>query len=86
MSRKDKKKKIIGVLAIIFAYIYIVWRALFTLPLEHGIISIIAGVCLLLAEFIGIISGTEQLSVPDKKNLPVVFIIGTEPVLWVPQL
>lgn len=70
MSRKDKKKKVICGLAIIFAFIYIVWRALFTLPLEHGIISIVAGVCLLLAEFIGIISGTEQLSVPNKKNLP----------------
>ena len=70
MNWKDRKKKIICILAIVFSIIYMVWRTFYTLPFKHGVIAIIAGICLLIAELIGIISGTEQLSVPKKKKLP----------------
>ena len=78
MNKSVKRKRILCFLAMIFSIIYLVWRAFFTLPFEYGIISIIAGIGLLLAEMIGIISGTEQLTMVDKKSMPECPVIPLE--------
>lgn len=70
MNESVKRKRFFSILAIVFSIIYLCWRAFCTLPLDYGIVSIIVGIGLLLAEMIGIISGTEQLIVIDKNQLP----------------
>ena len=70
MNKSVRRKRILCSLAIVFSVIYLGWRAFFTLPLEYGIISIIVGIGLLLAELVGIVSGSEQLIVVEGKHLP----------------
>lgn len=68
MNRKFRRS--LSVIAIIFSIIYLCWRTFFTLPFGYGALSVVAGICLLLAEIIGIISGTEQLVVSDEHYIP----------------
>lgn len=49
------KKKLLLILTTITTVIYILWRIFFTIPFERGIVSLIAGIALLLAETIGAI-------------------------------
>lgn len=42
-------------LTIIFTCIYLTWRLLFTIPLEHGVVSIVAGLSLFIVEFLGML-------------------------------
>lgn len=50
-----KKSRIWFVLNIFFTSIYLIWRFFFTIPLEYGMVSIIAGISLLLVEFLGML-------------------------------
>lgn len=70
MNKSVNRKRILCLLAIVFAIIYLCWRAFFTLPFEYGIFSVVAGICLLLAELVGITSGSEQLIAVENKYLP----------------
>ena len=38
-----------------FTIIYLVWRTFFTIPLEYGLVSIIAGIALLIVEVLGMV-------------------------------
>lgn len=67
------KRKILLVLTTITTVIYILWRIFFTIPFERGIVSLIAGIALVLAETIGAIeafSHYKNLSVVKYPELP----------------
>lgn len=49
------KKKIILILFSTTSFIYIFWRIFFTLPIDNGLISLILGLVLVIAETIGVI-------------------------------
>lgn len=49
------KNRIWFILTIVFTCIYLIWRILFTIPLEAGIVSIIAGLSLFIVEFLGML-------------------------------
>ena len=70
MNKSVHRKRILSYLAIAFSIIYLVWRAFCTLPVGYGILSMVLGIGLLIAELVGIISGTEQLIVISDKHLP----------------
>lgn len=67
------KNKVLLVLATITSVIYILWRIFFTIPFGRGIVSLIAGVALVLAETIGAIeafSHYKNLSETKYPELP----------------
>lgn len=49
------KRKILLLASSITAFIYIFWRLFFTIPTQHGMISLIAGLSLAIAETVGVI-------------------------------
>lgn len=49
------RHNLLMLLAVITSTIYILWRIFFTIPLTHGIVSLIAGIALVVAEAIGVI-------------------------------
>ena len=49
------KMKILLITSSITAFIYIFWRLFFTIPTQHGMISLIVGLSLAIAETIGVI-------------------------------
>lgn len=51
----SKKSRIWFVLNIFFTSIYLIWRFFFTIPVEYGMVSIIAGLSLLIVEFLGML-------------------------------
>lgn len=51
---KQKLKSILGVLYLIFALIYIIWRIGWTIPFDHGVWSVVFSIILFLAEIVGI--------------------------------
>ena len=61
--------------AMITSLIYIGWRIFFTIPTQHGIVSLIAGIALVAAEAIGIIEAFNHYrnmraaSAPDKPSV-----------------
>lgn len=67
------KKKILLILTTITTILYILWRIFFTIPFERGIVSLIAGIALVLAETIGAIeafSHYKNLSAIKYPELP----------------
>lgn len=70
MNKSVNRKRVLCIAAIVFSVIYLGWRTFFTLPFEYGIFSMVAGIGLLLAELVGILSGSEQLIVVEDKHLP----------------
>lgn len=67
------KRKILLVAASITAFIYIFWRLFFTIPTQHGIISLIAGLSLAIAETVGVIeafSHYKNLSSNKEPEMP----------------
>lgn len=65
--------KILLVLASITSFIYIFWRLFFTIPTQHGMISLIAGLSLAIAETIGVIeafSHYKNLSSNKEPEMP----------------
>lgn len=73
------KRKILLVASSITAFIYIFWRLFFTIPIHHGMISLIAGLSLAIAETVGVIeafSHYKNLSSnkePEMPEIPVEF-------------
>ena len=51
----DSKNKIWFVLNIFCTIMYLLWRIFFTLPIGYGVVSIIAGVALLVVEVLGLV-------------------------------
>lgn len=49
------KNRVWFILNILFTCIYLIWRILFTIPLEFGIVSIVAGFSLFIVEFLGML-------------------------------
>ena len=52
---KDKKRRVWFVINMFCTITYLVWRIFFTIPFEYGIVSIVAGVGLLVVEALGMI-------------------------------
>ncbi len=52
---KDTRAKIWFVLNMICSISYLLWRIFFTIPFEYGLISIIAGIALLVVEALGLV-------------------------------
>ena len=71
------KMKILLITSSITAFIYIFWRLFFTIPTQHGMISLIVGLSLAIAETIGVIeafSHYKSLSLkkePERPQIPV---------------
>lgn len=59
MKKKNTKKKLAIIVAIIFLTIYMVWRIVATLPTQYGIIPLICGVIMLVCE---VLAGIETIS------------------------
>lgn len=60
MEKGRKKIKATGyrgwfILNILFSCIYLIWRLFFTIPVEYGTVSIVAGVSLFVVEFLGML-------------------------------
>lgn len=70
---KSGKNRIWFVLNIIFTCIYLIWRLFFTLPLEYGWVSIIAGIALFAVEFLGMLEALVHffnMNDVERKELP----------------
>lgn len=73
------KRKILLLASSISAIIYIFWRLFFTIPTQHGMISLIAGLSLVIAETVGVIeafSHYKNLSSnkePERPEIPIEF-------------
>jgi len=52
---QDWKGKIWFFLNMIFSVMYLAWRVFFTIPFEYGIVSIVAGIALLIVEVLGMV-------------------------------
>ena len=46
------------IITILYNAVYLIWRALYTLPISLGLLSVILGILLLLAECIGFLQST----------------------------
>ncbi|HPD88667.1 MAG TPA: glycosyltransferase [Oscillospiraceae bacterium] len=57
---KKKSHKLLMFFTLIASLVYITWRIFFTLPLHEGIVSLIAGLALVIAESIGVIEAIEH--------------------------
>lgn len=82
-QKKSLKNKITVFLAIVAVTIYFLWRIFFTIPFHYGIVSIIAGVMLLIAEMVAIIEAVELYRNSQKKVLPEKPTIPEE---WYPEV
>lgn len=51
----DNKGKIWFLINMFFTIIYLIWRIFFTIPIEYGLVSIIAGISLLIVEALGMV-------------------------------
>lgn len=68
---KRSKVKFWFYLMTITSLIYILWRLFFTLPLENGIVSVIAGIALVTAELISIFEAVINLRcMSNQKEIP----------------
>lgn len=65
-----KKKKIWFWLMTVTSVIYILWRLLFTLPLDAGIVAFTAGIALFAAEFISMLEAVIHYICMSKDRLP----------------
>ena len=52
---RSLKNRLWFLLYVFFNCVYLIWRLFFTLPLEYGIVSMVAGVALLVVEFLGML-------------------------------
>jgi cellulose synthase (UDP-forming) len=59
MKKEERKRNIIFFITIILMSIYLGWRILFTLPFEEGVLNVIFGVLLILAETITVFTTFE---------------------------
>lgn len=69
------KKKIWFWLMTVTSIIYILWRLFFTIPTETGIVSLVAGICLFVAEFISMLEAVIHyvcMSQDKKPQFPVI--------------
>lgn len=74
---KDMEKKYFARTVIIFriatlvSFIYIIWRIFFTIPTEHGVVSLVFGIILVVCETIGIFEEYEHFRSISKKVVPI---------------
>lgn len=70
----QKKRKLWFVLLVVSSVVYVGWRLFFTLPLSYGLVSLIAGLALFIAEVVSslealihmrCISRSHEISMPD---------------------
>ena len=54
-NAKQLRNRAWFILNIFCTCVYLVWRALFTIPFEYGLVSVIAGMSLFLVEFLGML-------------------------------
>lgn len=55
----EKKRNFIFILAMILMAIYLIWRMVFTLPFEAGVLNVIAGLLLIIAETVTVLTTFE---------------------------
>lgn len=74
---RNWKGKIWFILNMFFTIVYLVWRMFFTIPFEYGIVSVVAGISLLVVEVLGMVEAfvhyANMYSVegyPFPENLP----------------
>ncbi len=67
---KSKLQKNLIIITTIFAFIYIAWRAIRTLPFEYGWVSIVFGSVLFLVEFVGILEMIVHFRQLSKSKTP----------------
>ncbi|MDS0525433.1 glycosyltransferase [Clostridium sp. SHJSY1] len=82
-KKETLKNKITVFLAVLTGIIYFSWRIFFTLPFEYGIVSMIAGVILLISEIVAIFEAIELYRNAQKRVLPEKPTIPDE---WYPEV
>lgn len=72
------KGKLWFVLNMFFTVVYLIWRTFFTIPFEYGLVSVVAGIALLIVEILGMVEAfihyANMYSVEDypfPENMPV---------------
>lgn len=59
-KEKGKKHLLLMIFTLLASILYIGWRIFFTLPLHNGIVSLVAGLALVIAETIGVLEAIEH--------------------------
>ncbi len=57
-AQNEKRHIPLIVVTTVFSVIYLVWRALFTIPFEYGAVSAISGISLLIVEVLGLVESS----------------------------
>lgn len=76
-KRFNSKHTYLMIASVITSFIYIGWRILFTIPINYGLISLIAGSALVIAETIGVIEAFSHYKnmshavTPEKPEIPI---------------
>lgn len=74
--KKNVRKKVLLIIASIASILYIVWRIVFTVPIEYGMLSFVVGLALVVAETIGVIEAFSHYKdmsnscIPEKPEIP----------------
>lgn len=69
-KKKKESHKLLMFCTFIVAMVYIIWRIFFTLPLHYGLISLIAGLSLVISESIGVVEAIEHYLNMSLKSTP----------------
>lgn len=84
MERTKKKRHLVLMsCALLTSILYIIWRLFFTLPLDHGTVSLVAGLALAIAETIGVLEAIDHylnMSTGSEPEMPDI------PVEWFPDV
>lgn len=85
MIKKGGKLKLLALVSVIYMTIYLIWRAVFTLPMpkEYGWIAFFLGIALLVAEFTSAVEAFEHYTSLTNKIVPEMPDI---PIEWYPDV
>lgn len=72
----NKRTKLLLAISMVASVIYLGWRIFFTIPMDYGLVSLIAGIFLVVAETIGVIEAFSHYrnlqgrKIPDLPSIP----------------
>ena len=59
-SDRSKKNLILIVVTTFFSIVYLIWRTVYTIPFEYGAISVFAGISLLIASILLVMTSSRR--------------------------
>lgn len=73
------KGRVWFVINMFFSVTYLLWRIFFTIPFKHGIVSIVAGIALLVVEVLGMVEALiHYANMADVKQYPIPDVTGEQ--------